>query len=86
MSVKLLIQLQAPDDGRGGTRGMLTETKRQVINSQNCCIWLVNLFELHDKELANEQICVMVGGLLGVRSRGNKLSICAAFCVWVAAL
>jgi hypothetical protein len=25
---------------------MLSETKRQVINLQNCCIWLVILFEL----------------------------------------
>jgi len=27
---------------------MLSDTKRQVINLQNCCIWLVNLFELYD--------------------------------------
>jgi len=27
---------------------MLSETKRQVINLYNCCIWLVNLFELYD--------------------------------------
>jgi len=27
---------------------MLSETKRQVINLQNFCIWLVNLFELYD--------------------------------------
>jgi len=27
---------------------MLSETKRQVINLWNCCIWLVNLFELYD--------------------------------------
>jgi hypothetical protein len=25
---------------------MLSEIKRQEINLQNCCIWLVNLFEL----------------------------------------
>ena len=24
---------------------MLSDTKRQVTNLQNCCIWLVNLFE-----------------------------------------
>jgi len=27
---------------------MLNDTKRQVINLQNCCIWLVNLFEVYD--------------------------------------
>ena len=27
---------------------MLSETKRQVINLENCCIWLVNLFQLCD--------------------------------------
>jgi hypothetical protein len=27
---------------------MLNETKRQVINLYNSCIWLVNLFELYD--------------------------------------
>jgi len=27
---------------------MLSDTKLQVINLQNCCIWLVNLFELYD--------------------------------------
>jgi len=28
-----LVQLKAPDDGRGGARNMLSDTKRQVINS-----------------------------------------------------
>jgi len=27
---------------------MLSETKRQAINLYNCCIWLVNFFELYD--------------------------------------
>jgi len=27
---------------------MLSESKHQVINLSNCCIWLVNLFELYD--------------------------------------
>ena len=27
---------------------MLRNTKHQVINLGNCCIWLVNLFELYD--------------------------------------
>ena len=26
---------------------MLSDTKRQAINLKNCCIWLVDLFELH---------------------------------------
>jgi hypothetical protein len=42
------MQLQAPDDGRGGARNMLSDTKRQVINLENCCIWLVNFSELYD--------------------------------------
>jgi hypothetical protein len=40
------MQLQAPDGGREGARDMLSDTKRQVINLWNCCIFLVNLFEL----------------------------------------
>jgi hypothetical protein len=42
------MQLYAPDDRRGGAQNMLSDTKRQVINLRNCCIWLVNLFELYD--------------------------------------
>jgi len=39
----------APDDGWGGARNMLSHThKRQVINLWNCCILLVDLFELYD--------------------------------------
>ena len=32
---------------------MLSDTKRQVINFENCCIWLVNLYEkiLHTAKL-----------------------------------
>lgn len=33
----------------------------------------------HDKALTSEQIRVMVSGLLGARSRGNKLSIVLSF-------
>ena len=43
------MQLEAPDDGRAGARNTLSDTKRQVINLSNCCIWLVNLFELFDE-------------------------------------
>jgi hypothetical protein len=42
------MQLQTPDDGRGGARNMLSDTKRQAINLRICCIWLVNLFESYD--------------------------------------
>jgi hypothetical protein len=45
------MQLQAPDDGRGNTRNMLSETTRQVIKVLNCCTMLVNLFKSSKKLL-----------------------------------
>jgi hypothetical protein len=42
------MQLYAPDDGRGDGGNMLTTLKRRVINLWNCCILLVELFDLYD--------------------------------------
>jgi hypothetical protein len=34
---------------------MLSNTKLQVINSYNCCVWLVNLFELNKLLVSKDQ-------------------------------
>jgi len=40
--------------------------KSQVINLWNCCIWLVNLFELYDdaRTCQSQKIMEYIGGLL----------------------
>ena len=48
----LLNDFRAPSRPSSGVyncaRNIFSDTKRQVINLKNCCIWFVNLFELYD--------------------------------------